>query len=121
MGLFPGASRATDWKTVYEKSGYQRTSRYAETVKYCQKLDSASAWVQYRSFGQSPQGRELPLVIVDKDGDFTPQAAARHHKSVVLIQSGIHAGEIDGKDASLILMRQLAITRAYHGFVYSHF
>ena len=112
-----GQARASDWKTVYEKSGYQRTSRYAGTIRYCQKLDSASAWVKYRSFGKSPQGRDLPLVIVDKDGDFAPEAAARHHKSIVLIQSGIHAGEIDGKDASLILIRQMAITRELSGLL----
>ncbi len=99
------------WRTEYETSGYLRTGRYAETVTYCQRLAHASPWVRYESFGTSPQGRDLPLVILSRDGAFTPEAARKSGKAIVMIQSGIHAGEIDGKDASLILMREIAITK----------
>ncbi|HLP15481.1 MAG TPA: M14 family metallopeptidase [Bacteroidota bacterium] len=100
-----------DWSTFYEQSGYTRTPAYAETMKYCRRLEAASPWVHVTSFGQSLQGRELPLVILSKEKAFTPRAAARTKKAIVLIQSGIHAGEIDGKDASLMLMRDIAITK----------
>ena len=53
----------------------------------------------------------MPLVIVSKDKAFTPAAARRLAKPIVLLQSGIHAGEIDGKDASLVLLRDLALGR----------
>ena len=105
------AQSDNDWQTYYEKSGFLETPRYEETIAYCRRLDAASDWVSYQSFGKSPQGRDLPLVIVDKDGYFTPEAARKAGKAVVLIQSGIHAGEIDGKDASLMLMRDMVITK----------
>ncbi len=112
LWLLPGGLFAQgDWQTDYEKANYLRTPRYAETIAYCQRLDSASAWIKYTAFGTSPQGRELPLVIVDKKGNFTPEAVRRSGNVIVLIQSGIHAGEMDGKDASLMLLREMAITR----------
>ncbi|MFQ5584014.1 MAG: M14 family zinc carboxypeptidase, partial [Calditrichia bacterium] len=105
------AGDESDWLTYYEKSGYLETPRYPETIEYCKRLDAASDWLKYTSFGMSPQGRELPLVIVDKNGHFTPSAVGKSGNAVLLIQSGIHAGEIDGKDASLMLMREMVISK----------
>ncbi|NIV99729.1 hypothetical protein GWN26_11610, partial [Candidatus Saccharibacteria bacterium] len=62
------AQENRDWQTYYEKSNYLETPRYVETIEYCRRLDQASPWIKYTSFGISPQGRELPLVIVDKNG-----------------------------------------------------
>ncbi len=101
-----------DWLTDYEKSECLRTPRYAETVEYCKRVASASPWARYVSFGKSSQGRDMPLVILSKDGAFSPEAAAKTKKAVVLIQSCIHAGEPDGKDASLMLMRDIAVTKS---------
>lgn len=109
--LFSQPRDAEDWLTFYEKSNCLRTPRYAETVEYCKRVSAGSAWARYTNFGKSPQGRDLPLMILSKEKAFTPAAAARTGKAVVLIQSGIHAGEIDGKDASLMLMRDIAITK----------
>lgn len=103
----------SDWLTYYEKNGFTKTSRYNETIEYCKRLDKASPWVKYTSFGVSPQGRELPLVVLSRNGIFDPVKAARSGKAILLIQSGIHSGEIDGKDASLMLMRDIAITKQY--------
>ena len=99
------------WLTAYELSGYRATPRYDETLRYCRRLDSASSWVTLTSFGTSPQGRELPLLIVSKQGVRDPGDRRRTGIPVVLIQAGIHAGEIDGKDAGLMLVRDMAITR----------
>ena len=101
----------SDWLTEYERSNCLRTPRYAETVAYCQRLAAACPWVRYTTFGTSPEGRGLPLVILSKEKAFDPGEALKTHKAIVLIQSGIHAGEIDGKDASLMLMRDIAITK----------
>jgi hypothetical protein len=106
------AQGTSDWLTYYEKSHCLKTPRYDETIEYCKKLAAASPWVHYTTFGKSPQGRDLPLMILSKDRAFTPEAAAKTGKAVILIQSGIHAGEIDGKDASLMLMRDIAITKS---------
>ncbi len=99
------------WVTDYERSGGVRTPRYEETIAWCRKLATASPWIHVTSFGKSPQGRDLPLVILSAERAFDPAKAARTGKAIVLIQSGIHAGEIDGKDASLMLMRDIAVTR----------
>ncbi len=101
-----------NWLTPAEQSAFTETPRYRETLDYCRRLDDASAWVRYTTFGESPQGRELSLVIIDKNGNFTPEKARASGNAVVLIQNCIHAGEPDGKDAGLMLMRELAITKS---------
>ena len=107
--LFSGLSAQTDWTTYFEKSHFRRTPRYEETVRFCQRLARASSLVTFRSFGTSPQGRALPLLIVDREGLATPRAARKAGRTILLIQAGIHAGEIDGKDAGLMLIRDMAI------------
>ena len=112
LTVFPAllsASGPDDWLTDFERSGGERTPRYDETVAFCRRLAAASPWVHYTSLGTSPQHRALPLLIVSTSGAFTPAAAAKTRHAVVLIQAGIHAGEIDGKDAGLQLVRDLVI------------
>ncbi|NOX36278.1 MAG: M14 family metallopeptidase [Calditrichaeota bacterium] len=103
----------SEWDTPYEKSGFQKTPRYPETVAFCQQLDEFSPWVHFTDFGRSPQGRRLPLLIVDRDGQFEPVAPSDRQKAVVLILAGIHAGEIDGKDAGLMLIRDLVVYKRH--------
>ena len=106
-----------DWRTFYEKSGYLQTPRYAQTIEYCKRLAKASPWVEYTTFGKSPQGRDLPLVILSKDRIFDPVKARAAGKAVLLIQSCIHPGESDGKDASLMLIRDFAISKKSTGLL----
>ncbi len=103
---------AEDWQTYYEKSGYKATPRYDETVAYCQRLAEASPQIFYTTYGTSPQGRPLPLLIIDKKGRKTAQEVRKSDNVVFLIQAGIHSGEIDGKDAGLMLTRDIAILYA---------
>ncbi len=109
--LVASPSKTQDWTTEFERSNGLRTGSYDETIAYCRRLDQASKWIHFESFGKSGEGRDLPLLIVDKDGDFTAERAHKHGKAIVLVQAGIHSGEIDGKDAGLILIREMAITR----------
>jgi len=97
------------WDTPFEISGGLETPRYGETLAYCRRLAEASPWLITTRFGVSPQGRELVLMIADRDGCFTPAAARVAGKAVLLLQAGIHAGEIDGKDAGLMLLRDMAV------------
>jgi murein tripeptide amidase MpaA len=99
----------TYWKTRAEKSDYRLTSDYEETMRFCRVLESASRSIKVTSYGKSGQGRDLPLVILSRDRAFTPELARATGKPVVLIQNGIHAGEIEGKDACLALMRDMVI------------
>ena len=108
---------ATDWLTHAEKTDYRETPRYAETVEYAKRLDQASSLIKFQSFGKSGEGRELPLLIATEGGTFTPEAARHAGKAVVLIQACIHAGEPDGKDAGLALLRDIAITKTQPGLL----
>lgn len=100
-----------EWQTLAEKTEYRKTARYSETVEYSQKLDKSSDLILYKSFGKSGENRDLPLLIAAGGKTFTPEAARKKGKAVVLIQACIHAGESDGKDAGLALLRDIAITK----------
>jgi len=96
-----------DLLTAYEKSGFKCTPRYDSTIAFCKLLDAKSPWIKYTTFGKSPQGRDLPLLIAGKGNNLTPDAVRKTGKAVLLIQACIHAGEPDGKDAGLMLFRDL--------------
>ncbi len=99
------------WQTKVELTDFRETPRYDETIAYYQRIAAESPWVKIESFGTSPQGRDLPLVIVAKDETFNSDTAHAKGKLVVLIQNCIHAGESDGKDATMMLVRDIAITK----------
>lgn len=108
----PSTSEDADrFLTDCEKSDFARTPRYAETIDYCRLLASFSPMVHYTTFGVSPEGRDLPLLIVDKDGLTTPEEIRRSGKAILFVEACIHSGEPDGKDAGFILLRDLVIRR----------
>lgn len=102
-------AQTADWETWYERSGKKETPRYHETIDYCERLDLASAEITFTSFGKSPQGRLLPLLILDREGLNDPASIRRAGRIILLVQACIHAGEPDGKDAGLMLFRDIAI------------
>lgn len=95
--------------TYYEKNDYNQTPRYAETIEYCKLLAANSSKIHYTTIGISPQGREIPLLIVDKNGYTTVEQARKNERVVVLAEACIHAGEPDGKDAGLMFVRDIAL------------
>jgi hypothetical protein len=101
----------TEWQTLAETTGYRKSWNYADTILFAQKLDKASDKLVYQSFGKSGEGRDLPLLIAADGKTLTPEAAKKSGKAIVLIQAGIHSGEIDGKDAGFALLRDIAITK----------
>jgi hypothetical protein len=107
----------TDQKTPAEKSNYRQTPNYADTIAFAKQLADASPAIEYRGFGYSGQGRELPLIIASEAQTFTPEAAHEQGKAVVLIQACIHSGEPDGKDAGFALLRDVAITKTAAGIL----
>lgn len=98
-----------EFLTHYEKNGYNRTPRYDETVEFSKLLAANSSMVKYITIGVSPQGRDIPLLILDKDGLTNPDEIRAKGRVVVLAEASIHAGEPDGKDAGLMLIRDIAI------------
>jgi len=105
-----GASRALlrpasdEWASGFEQDAELNFSpNYADTRAWFDRLDAASDLIRIESFGTSPEGRDIYAVIASKDGaQFDP------NKPVVLVQAGIHPGEIDGKDAGMMLLRDMA-------------
>ncbi len=108
--MAPVAELSTYWTTRAERSGYRLTSTYDETAEYVRRLQAASPLIHVESFGTSGQGRELLLVVAAKGRAFTPEAARLTGRPVVLVQCGVHSGEIEGKDAMLALLRDIAVT-----------
>jgi hypothetical protein len=100
-----------DWETVFEKSGFTSTADYEQTMSYFQNLADYSDFAEFYSFGTSPQGRELKYLVVSKDNFFTAEELKAANKPLLLVINGIHSGEIEGKDASMILMREILITK----------
>jgi hypothetical protein len=99
------------WRTRAERTAWHQSADYEETMRFCRQAEGGSRWVKLTSYGTSGQGRDLPLLIVSKDRAFTPEAARATGKPIVLIVNGIHSGEIEGKDASLALLRDMAVLR----------
>lgn len=97
------------WVTPSEASGLKTTPRYDETVAYLRRLVAAAPQLKMVSIGKSPEGRDLWLVIASKERAFTPEALRKTGKPTVFVQAGIHSGEIDGKDAGLMLLRDMTV------------
>ena len=96
------------WITPSEATGLTDTPNYEETVAYLRRLAAASPLLDLQEFGRTAQGRPLYLVIASQGKAFTPEAVRLSGKPALLAQAGIHSGEIDGKDAGLMLLRDLA-------------
>ncbi|GAB2783200.1 hypothetical protein HNQ93_002273 [Hymenobacter luteus] len=95
----------TDWRTPFEKGNGNTTTTHAECISYYQQLDAAYPEIQLREVGSTDSGRPLHEVVVSLDGDFEPASLRGKGKRVVFIQNGIHPGEPEGIDASMMLAR----------------
>jgi hypothetical protein len=107
------AASPRDLLTTGEKSGWAETAPYAEAVGLMRHLEARSRWVKAIEFGVTAEGRAMTALIVSKDRAFTPALAARTGKAIVMVQSGIHAGEIEGKDTVLMLARDMAVAKRH--------
>ncbi len=102
--------------THAERSGFRETGRYAEVVALCRAFQSAyPKAVRCSEFGRTPEGRPMLALVASTRGVLTPEAARRHDLPVLLVQGGIHAGEIDGKDAGFLALREVLEGRAAQG------
>jgi hypothetical protein len=110
-----GASRSVavaagdPWITPFEAGGQKTTPRYDETFAWLRRLVVASPNLRMVSLGKSAEGRDIWLVIASKERAFTPEAMRRSGKPILLAQAGIHSGEIDGKDAGMMLLRDMTV------------
>jgi hypothetical protein len=99
---------AGDWATPAERDGYRTTPDYAETMAYLERLTAAHPdRLRLERFGSTGEGRDLWIAIASRDGVFDPNEIHASGRAILLVQNSIHAGEMDGKDACLGLLRDL--------------
>ena len=101
--------RANDpWQTPAEAMALNDTPSYQQTVDYLIRLVGAETRFSLQSIGKTAQQRDIWMLIASAKGAKTVQKLKANGKPTVLIQAGIHAGEIDGKDAGLMLLRDIS-------------
>ncbi len=102
----PGKDR---WpETRAERTDYRETSHYKDVLQFLDELQAKGAPISIQFIGTSTEGHRIPLVIAARPPVATPADARRSGKPVVYLQANIHAGEVEGKEAVLMLLRDLA-------------
>jgi hypothetical protein len=99
---------ATELRTAPERTDYQETTRYDDVVRLVDAFVAASPVIHRGAFGYSFEGRALPLAIVGRLPDGSPESVRASGHTVVYLQGNIHAGEVEGKESLLILLREVA-------------
>ncbi|HYE87851.1 MAG TPA: M14 family metallopeptidase [Vicinamibacterales bacterium] len=100
-------AQSADMRTRAEISNYEETSTYADVTRVISGLAATSPLVHTESFGKTEEGRELPLMVISDPKVTTPAAARKLGRPLVFVQANIHAGEVEGKEAVLMLARRL--------------
>jgi hypothetical protein len=95
-------------RTRPELTNYRETSRYSDVRRFLDSLRALRAPLAFGSIGKTNEGREIPYVIASRPLVTTPSAARALGRPIVYVQGNIHAGEVEGKDALLALIRDLA-------------
>ncbi len=110
------AAASAPLSTVSERSGFTKTGRYDEVIALCAAFQSAyPKQVRCIDFGTTPEGRPMKALVVSRTGALTAADAHRRQLPVLLVQGGIHAGEIDGKDAGFLALREVLDGKAAAG------
>ncbi|PZQ25873.1 MAG: peptidase M14, partial [Stenotrophomonas acidaminiphila] len=116
LALMPLANAQPALTTVSERSGFLETGRYDEVTALCDAFARQyPKALRCTTFGTTPEGRPMKALVASTSGALTPEQAQRRGLPVVLIQGGIHAGEIDGKDAGFLALREVLEGKAAPG------
>jgi hypothetical protein len=93
--------------TLFEQSNGTESPAYPEIIQWWKKLDAASPLVKMLEMGPTDAGFPLHLVMVSADKDFNIKSLKAQKKAIIFINNGIHPGEPDGIDASMLLVRDI--------------
>lgn len=116
LALSPPVLAHDALQSVAERSGFVRTGRYDDVIALCDAFAARyPRSVRCETFGTTPEGRPMKLLVASTSGALTPDAARARSLPVTLVQGGIHAGEIDGKDAGFLALREVLGGRAATG------
>jgi len=94
-------------RTRAERTSYSETSTYADVVQFLDSLQKVGLPVSVGVLGRSTEGREIPFAIASRPLVYTPEEARRLGRPIVYVQANIHAGEVEGKEALLALLRDI--------------
>jgi murein tripeptide amidase MpaA len=92
-----------------EKTAFQRTSTCQEVSSFLEAISKLSSEVKIVSLGKSPEGKDIQMAILSRNGIATPATAKNSHKAIAYVQGNIHAGEVEGKEALMMLMRDILL------------
>src|SRR4030095_10288175 len=98
-------------QTRFEQSNGKESPTYHEIISWWQQLDKQSDHVKLFTMGMTDAGFPLHLAVVSADKDFNLESIRKKNKRIILINNGIHPGEPDGIDASMLLARDIAINK----------
>jgi hypothetical protein len=98
--------------TRAERTNFAETSHYEDVVTFIDSLKLLGAKIQIGSIGKTALGRDLPYVIASRPLITSPAEARRLGRPVAYIQGNIHSGEVEGKEASLALLRDLLFDKS---------
>lgn len=96
-----------DFTTVFEKSNGTETPEYKDVIDYYTNLSEAFDEISLFNFGQTDSGEPLHLVVYNNQGIYNVDEIKKSSKNRILINNGIHPGESDGIDASMLLLRDI--------------
>jgi len=108
------AQWSDDHITVAEKTQYGKTSTYTDVMAFIKAIQRESDLMHLEFMGQSYEGRDIPVVVMANPKVSTPKEAKASGKPVMYVQGNIHAGEVEGKEALQILMRQILLGDKNH-------
>ena len=97
-----------------EKSEFTKTSTYHDVIKFLDTLKSKSEEINLISMGKTHEGKVIPIAILSSPAVASPMEAKATGKPVVYIQGNIHGGEVEGKEALLMLMREILLGDKHH-------
>ncbi len=98
---------STAQESPFEKSKFKESATYFEAIAWYQQLDNQSSKLLVKEMGATDAGYPLHLVMISNDGKFDPVQWHKEKKAVILVNNGIHPGEPDGIDASMLLARDI--------------
>ena len=93
--------------TKFEESNGTQTPTYFEIIDWWKNLDDKSGKVKMLTMGMTDAGYPLHLIVVSNNGDFNFNNIRKNNKRIILINNGIHPGEPDGVDASMLLVKDI--------------
>ncbi len=104
---FFSLSGQTNLLTVAESSDFESTSNYNDVMSFIGELDKSSNLIRIETIAKSTEGRDIPLLIMGNPLPDSPSQMDNDDRIVIYIQANIHAGEVEGKEASLMFARDL--------------